>query len=126
MIIHHLACSSLEPYARQALGSQPRFSDADYAGSTTLSLNAGRISVGPVPGHSAANASWVRALEMTARVMRNPEITLPAVIDSHAERTGDALALICDDVQMSYRALAASADKFAAWALSQGMSKGET
>jgi fatty-acyl-CoA synthase len=58
--------------------------------------------------------------------MRNPEITLPAVIDSHAERTGDALALICDDVQMSYRALAASADKFAAWALSQGMSKGET
>jgi fatty-acyl-CoA synthase len=91
-----------------------------------LSLNAGTIGVGPVTGHHAPNASWVRALEMTAQVTRNPHLTLPTVIDRHAEQAGDALALIGDGVQMSYRALAASADRFAAWKLAQGMSKGET
>ncbi len=84
------------------------------------------MGVRSMTGHSAANASWLRALEMTAGVMRNPHLTLSAVIDGHAEQAGDALALVGDGGQMSYGALAASANQYAAWALGQGMAKGET
>jgi fatty-acyl-CoA synthase len=91
-----------------------------------LSLNAGRIGAGSVARHDAPNASWVRALEMTARVTRNPLLTLSAVIDGYAQNAGDATALICDGGHVSYRALSASADQYARWALGQQMSKGET
>jgi fatty-acyl-CoA synthase len=89
-------------------------------------LDEGKIETAPMARHDAPNASWLRALEMTARVARDPLLTLPAVIDSYARHAGDASALICDDCHVSYRALAASADRYAKWALNQGMSKGET
>ena len=34
--------------------------------------------------------AWVRALEMTAPIPRNPEATLPVLIDSLADRFGTA------------------------------------
>jgi fatty-acyl-CoA synthase len=91
-----------------------------------MSLNAERVDAGPLVGRDSPNASWVRALEMTARATRNPLQTLSAVIDSYARHSGDAPALIHDGHHVSYRALAMSADRYARWALDQGMSKGET
>src|SRR4029077_4017276 len=70
--------------------------------------------------------AWLRALEMTAPIAANPNRTLPAMLDALAERHGDALALISERETLSYRALAARANRYARWALAQNLAKGET
>ena len=77
-------------------------------------------------GGSSPAKAWLRALEMTAPIGANPTRTLPAMLDELAARHGDAPALICDRETMSYRALAARANRYARWALAQGLAKGET
>ena len=49
--------------------------------------------------------AWVRALERTAPIERNPHLTLPALIGRLAERYADAPALISPETTLSYRAL---------------------
>ena len=70
--------------------------------------------------------AWLRALERTAPIAANPARTLPAILDALADRHGDAPALMCDAETLSYRALAAHANRYARWALAQGLAKGET
>ena len=79
----------------------------------------------PVRGPSAAKA-WLRALEMTAPIAANPGRTLPAIIDELAGRHGDAPALLSDRETLSYRELAARANRYARWALAQGLAKGDS
>ncbi len=74
---------------------------------------------------SAAKA-WLRALELTAPIGRDRARTLPAMLDGLAAAHGDAPALISDRETLSYRALAARANRYARWALAQGVAKGET
>src|SRR3977135_4052885 len=77
------------------------------------------------PGPSAAKA-WLRALEMTAPIAAHPARTLPSIIDDLAEAHGDAPALLSDREALSYRGLAARANRYARWALAQGLAKGDT
>jgi fatty-acyl-CoA synthase len=83
-----------------------------------------RIAIGEA-GPSAAKA-WLRALEMTAPIGAHPARTLPAIIDDLAEAHGDAPALLSDGEALSYRGLAARANRYARWALAQGLVNGET
>ncbi len=53
--------------------------------------------------------AWVRALERTAPIDRNPGLTLPALIGTLAERFGDAPALTSRHSALTYRALSAAA-----------------
>ena len=76
-------------------------------------------------GDTPAKA-WLRALEMTAPIAANPTRTLPAMLDELAEKHGDAPALLDDRETLSYRALAARANRYARWALARGVSKGDT
>ena len=76
-------------------------------------------------GHSPAKA-WLRALEMTAPIAANPSRTLPAMLDALADQHGGAPALISERETLSYRALAARANRYARWALAQNLGKGET
>jgi fatty-acyl-CoA synthase len=76
-------------------------------------------------GPSAAKA-WLRALEMTAPIAAHPARTLPAIIDDLADAHGDAPALLYDGGSLSYRGLAARANRYARWALAQGLAKGDT
>jgi len=76
-------------------------------------------------GDTSAKA-WLRALEMTAPIAANPTRTLPAMMDTLAERHGDAPALLSDRETLSYRALAARANRYARWALARGVGKGDT
>ena len=69
--------------------------------------------------------AWARALAYTAPIARNPGVTLPTLINELAETFGDRAALIGEDVTMSYRVLAARANQFARWALSQGLGRGQ-
>jgi len=74
---------------------------------------------------SAAKA-WLRALELTGSIPRNPRRTLPVLIEEAAQRFGDTPALLSDAEQLSYGALDARANRYARWALAQGLGKGDT
>src|SRR5262245_22065988 len=78
------------------------------------------------PARNSPAKAWLRALEMTPPIAANPGRTLPAMLDDLAHRHGDAPALISDAESLSYRALAARANRYARWALAQGLAKGET
>ena len=69
---------------------------------------------------------WVRALEATAPVADHPQRVLPSVIEELAHSQGDAEALISVGVTLTYRALTERANRYARWALSQNLAKGET
>ena len=73
----------------------------------------------------SAVKSWLRALELTAPIARQPERILPAVIAELAETLGDKPALLASDAQFSYRELAHRANQYARWALRQGIGKGD-
>jgi fatty-acyl-CoA synthase len=68
----------------------------------------------------------LRALKMTTHIAKNPARVFPLVVEELAQRYGDAPALISDREQLSYRALAERANRYARWALRQNLRKGET
>src|SRR5207247_7768852 len=56
----------------------------------------------------------------------NPRRILPGVIEELAESCGEAPALLSDRERLTYRALAERSNRYARWALEQGLAKGET
>jgi fatty-acyl-CoA synthase len=64
--------------------------------------------------------AWVRALERSATIERNPRVTLPVLVDSLAERFESAPALVSPRATLSYRALSQTANRYARWAAAQG------
>ena len=67
----------------------------------------------------------MRALGRTAAIERNPRRTLGVVIEELAERYGAAPALISSDHTLTYRSLAQTANRYARWALAQGLTPGD-
>jgi fatty-acyl-CoA synthase len=67
----------------------------------------------------------LRALKMTTPIAKNPTRVFPLVIEELAGKFGDAPALISDREQFSYRSLAARSNRYARWALRQGITKGD-
>ena len=67
----------------------------------------------------------MRALEMTAPIVRNPTVTLPTCIDDFAEKFGTAIALLSDAESLTYRALAERCNRYARWALEQRVAAGD-
>jgi fatty-acyl-CoA synthase len=76
-------------------------------------------------GDSAAKA-WLRALAATAPITAHPDRTLPALIEELAETCGDAPALLSDRESLTYRELAARANRYARWAIELGVAQGDT
>jgi fatty-acyl-CoA synthase len=68
----------------------------------------------------------LRTLRMTTPIAKNPSRVFPEVIAALAEQYGDAPALLSDREQFSYRELAARSNRYARWALSQDLAKGDT
>ena len=68
----------------------------------------------------------LRALRMTTPIARHRTRIFPAVIEELAERFGDAPALLSDRESFSYRELSARSNRYARWALAQGIEKGDT
>jgi len=69
--------------------------------------------------------AWVRALERTAPIERNPHLTLPALIGQLAERYGDAPALCAPGHTLTYRSLAGTCNRYARWGLARGLKSGD-
>ena len=67
----------------------------------------------------------MRALERTATIERNPRRTFGVVIGELAERYGAASALVSPDATLTYRSLAQTANRYARWALAQGLVPGD-
>jgi fatty-acyl-CoA synthase len=80
----------------------------------------------PRAGKGTALRDWVRALEATAPIVAHPQRLLCHVIEELAQTQGDAPALLGTGESLSYRALAARANRYARWALDQNLAKGET
>ncbi len=75
-------------------------------------------------GHWARKA-WMRALERTAPIPRNRFVTLPTLIGDLARQFGDAPALVSEQQRYSYRGLSERANRYARWALEQGIKAGD-
>jgi fatty-acyl-CoA synthase len=81
-----------------------------------------------LPANNAVESpaeAWLRAMELTAPISRNPFRILPSVVEELAARLGDAPALLSDREFMSYRSLFERSNQYARWALSQGLDKGD-
>ncbi len=79
------------------------------------------------PAHkSSPSKAWLRALELTSSIGKNPNRILSSVIEEFAETAGEYPALLSDRESMSYSELAARANQYSRWALEQGLGKGHT
>src|SRR5262245_51713469 len=73
-----------------------------------------------------STAGRERTLKATTPIAKHPTRVFPAVIEDLAERYRDAPALLSDRERFSYRDLGERSNRYARWALSQGLGKGET
>ena len=76
-------------------------------------------------GRSSPAKAWLRALELTGPIAKDPSRVIPMVIDDLGEKFGELIALLSDKEQLTFRALAQRMNQYARWALAQGLAKGQ-
>ena len=69
--------------------------------------------------------AWLRALELTAPIASNPARIFPALIEELAGQFAGAPALLSDRECLTYGELAEQSNRYARWALDQGLAKGD-
>ena len=69
--------------------------------------------------------AWVRALEMTAPLAQDTAATLPVLIEHLGDTFAMAPALLSERQSLTYRDLAERANRYARWALAQGLAGGD-
>jgi fatty-acyl-CoA synthase len=69
----------------------------------------------------SASKAWLRALDLTARIERDPRRTLPVVVDELSAQFGEAPALLSDRATLSFKALAARMNAVARWTIAQNL-----
>ena len=80
------------------------------------------------PADDSSNSplkAWVRALERTAPIARNPRVTLPTCVEALAAKYGDACALLSDRDSLTYAQLAERCNRYARWGLGHGIAAGD-
>jgi fatty-acyl-CoA synthase len=78
------------------------------------------------PSDRKVSRAWLRALELTSPITKDPRRIFPVVVEELAERYGDAPALLAEGEDFSFRTLAQRANRYTRWALAQGLRKGDT
>ncbi|QPF91172.1 long-chain-acyl-CoA synthetase [Bradyrhizobium commune] len=74
----------------------------------------------------SASKIWLKAIELTARIETLPGRLFADVIDDWARRQPDRLALVTDDASLDYDGLSKRINRYARWARSVGVGKGDT
>src|ERR1019366_9609808 len=69
------------------------------------------------PAKTTPAKAWMRAIERTSAISRQPERILPTIIDEMAERTPGAPALLSDRESFTYAELSARSNRYANWAV---------
>ena len=88
-------------------------------------------SLGPTGSTASGGAArtaaqaWIRALSAVGAASRDPAATLPKIIAAAATRYGDAPALLSQRETLSFSALADRMNRYALWALAQGIRRGD-
>lgn len=79
----------------------------------------------PVKAPSASKI-WLKAIELTARIETLPGRLFADVVDDWARRQPDRAALLTDEATIDYDTLARRINRYARWARSVGLAKGDT
>ena len=78
------------------------------------------------PVRPSSNKDWLRAIELTASIDRNPQRLLADVVHGWADKQPDRVALLSDRETLTYGALSKRINQYARWALANGVGKGDT
>ncbi|MCG6205616.1 long-chain-acyl-CoA synthetase [Rhodopseudomonas sp. HC1] len=70
--------------------------------------------------------SWLKAIEITARIEQQPDRLLADVIADHAAATPDRPAILSEQNSLNYAELAARIGCYANWAIAHGIARGDT
>jgi fatty-acyl-CoA synthase len=79
-----------------------------------------------VPARASANKDWLRAIELTASIERQPARLLADIVHGWAEIQPDRVALMSDRETFTYLALSKRINQYTRWALANGVGRGET
>src|SRR5216683_3525254 len=90
-----------------------------------MSVSPTEIVTRPSAGKPSPAKAWSRALELTAPIAHHPHRILPTVIEELAETYGETAALLSDLECLTYRGLADRSNRYARWALDQGIGTGD-
>jgi fatty-acyl-CoA synthase len=74
----------------------------------------------------SASKIWLKAIELTARIETLPGRLFADVVDDWARRQPDRTALLMDDAMLDYDGLSKRINRYARWARSVGVVKGDT
>ncbi|MET4293854.1 fatty-acyl-CoA synthase [Bradyrhizobium sp. LB8.2] len=74
----------------------------------------------------SASKTWLKAIELTARIETLPGRLFADIVDDWAQRQPDRVALVADDASLDYEGLSKRINRYARWARSAGVAKGET
>ncbi|WP_441233675.1 long-chain-acyl-CoA synthetase [Bradyrhizobium sp. 930_D9_N1_4] len=73
----------------------------------------------------SASKIWLKAIELTARIETLPGRLFADVVDDWARRQPDRMALVTDDASLGYDGLSRRINRYARWARSAGVAKGD-
>lgn len=79
----------------------------------------------PPDAKSMALKCWIRALDYSRILQDRPTATLVSLVDELAETHGARPALLGEGEPLSYRDLATRSNRYARWAVAQGLTSGE-
>jgi fatty-acyl-CoA synthase len=78
------------------------------------------------PRKPSAAKTWLKAIELTSRIEAEPSRLFADVVEDWAARQPDHPALVSDTERLTYRELAERINRYARWALSAGIKRGDT
>jgi fatty-acyl-CoA synthase len=81
--------------------------------------------IGRIGGDIAFLRGALRTLRKTTPILKHPDHVFPDVIEELADRYEAAPALLSDRERFTYRELSQRANRYARWALAQGLRKGD-
>jgi fatty-acyl-CoA synthase len=74
----------------------------------------------------SASKIWLKAIELTARIETLPGRLFADIVDDWAQRQPERAALVTDDATLDYAGLSKRINRYARWARSVGVAKGDT
>lgn len=74
----------------------------------------------------SASKIWLKAIELTARIETLPGRLFADVVDDWGRRQPDRAALVTDEATLDYEGLSKRINRYARWARSAGIAKGDT
>jgi fatty-acyl-CoA synthase len=82
--------------------------------------------VKPSAAKPSAAKAWLKAIELTSTIEANPRRLFADIVEDWALRQADRPALVSDEETLSYGELAERVNRYARWALAEGVGVGDT